>query len=218
MECNQLERYLEQGMEQELPAEAVGHLSCCQRCRAIVADLEAIRVTARQLAEEDATPPERIWMSLRAQLESEGLIQIHARTMPRTLLGRWWQAMPGPVVAGATASLLLAVVVSVGYLRFSGRKEPLENVDLRGPVVGALHEHLAEAADQTVSAKGTYDPAVNESFRENLRIVDDLIVLCEKSVRENPQSELAREYLYGAYQQKADLLAIAADSGLGGDR
>ena len=33
----------------------------------------------------------------------------------------------------------------------------------------------------------------------------------EKSVREQPSDPLAREYLYGAYQQKAVLLATALD-------
>lgn len=218
MECNQLDRYLDQGMEQELPAEAVRHLSCCERCQAVVADLEAIRVTAWQLAGEDVSPPERIWVSLRSQLESEGLIRVHERIKPPGPIGRWWQAMPRRVVAGATASFLLAVIVLVGYLRYSDRKGSLENRAVWAPVSAALNKQLAAAADRTVSAKGMHNPAVNKSFRENLRIVDDFIVLCEKSVRENPQSELAREYLYGAYQQKADLLAIAAEVGFGGDQ
>jgi hypothetical protein len=36
-------------------------------------------------------------------------------------------------------------------------------------------------------------------------------VLCEQSVRDNPDNPIAREYLYGAYQQKATLLAAAID-------
>jgi len=49
------------------------------------------------------------------------------------------------------------------------------------------------------------------SFRENLGIVDNLIAVCEKSVREQPDDPMAREYLYGAYEQKAVLLATATD-------
>lgn len=48
---------------------------------------------------------------------------------------------------------------------------------------------------------------------ENLAMVDNYISLCEKSVRDEPQSEMARDYLYGAYQQKADLLATMAERG-----
>jgi hypothetical protein len=54
---------------------------------------------------------------------------------------------------------------------------------------------------------------VNASFQKNLQIVDKYIAMCEKSVREEPGNELARDYLYGAYQQKADLLAEMSERG-----
>ena len=57
------------------------------------------------------------------------------------------------------------------------------------------------------------DAAVTDSIHRNLGIVDNFIVLCEKSVREQPDNEMAREYLYGAYEQKAELLATAMDHG-----
>jgi len=44
-------------------------------------------------------------------------------------------------------------------------------------------------------------------------LVDNYIKLCEKSVREEPQNELARDYLYDAYRQKADLLDQISDRG-----
>jgi len=50
---------------------------------------------------------------------------------------------------------------------------------------------------------------VTDSIRRNLEIVDNFIALCEKSVREQPDNQMAREYLYGAYQQKAEVLATA---------
>jgi hypothetical protein len=37
--------------------------------------------------------------------------------------------------------------------------------------------------------------------------------LCEKSVHEEPENEVARDYLYEAYQQKADLLAQLNERG-----
>ena len=43
-------------------------------------------------------------------------------------------------------------------------------------------------------------------MHQNLAIVDNYIALCEKSVSEEPENEVARDYLYEAYQQKADLL------------
>jgi hypothetical protein len=54
---------------------------------------------------------------------------------------------------------------------------------------------------------------VTASLHQNLAIVDNYITLCEKSVREEPENEMARDYLYGAYEQKADLLAQMAERG-----
>ena len=56
-------------------------------------------------------------------------------------------------------------------------------------------------------------PVVTASLHKNLEIVDNYIALCEKSVQEDPENELARDYLYGAYQQKADLLAQISGRG-----
>jgi hypothetical protein len=49
---------------------------------------------------------------------------------------------------------------------------------------------------------------VDVSLRQNLDIVDQFIVDCEQRVKEQPQDDLAREYLTGAYQQKAELISV----------
>jgi hypothetical protein len=61
------------------------------------------------------------------------------------------------------------------------------------------------------------NPVVTDSLRKNLDIVDNFIAMCEKSVREEPENDVAREYLYGAYQQKAELLAMMVERGALGD-
>ncbi len=55
------------------------------------------------------------------------------------------------------------------------------------------------------------DRAVTAKYQEGLEIVDNFIALCEKTVREDPRNEIARDYLYSAYQQKADLLATMTE-------
>jgi hypothetical protein len=57
---------------------------------------------------------------------------------------------------------------------------------------------------------------VDVSLRQNLDIVDKFIVDCEQRVKENPQDDLAREYLTGAYQQKAELISVMMDRGESG--
>jgi hypothetical protein len=58
---------------------------------------------------------------------------------------------------------------------------------------------------------GEQDLGLADSFRHNLGIVDNLIAVCERSAREQPDDPVVREYLYGAYEQKAVLLAAAMD-------
>ena len=55
------------------------------------------------------------------------------------------------------------------------------------------------------------------TFRDSLEIVDKFIALCDKTVREEPRNQMAREYLYSAYQQKAELLASMTERGTRGD-
>jgi hypothetical protein len=216
MECHEVDRCLELGMDGELPSGAVEHLSQCPRCQGVVSDLAAIHVAARELAATEVSPPEGIWVSLRVQLESEGLIRVSRADRAAEWAERWWGMLRRPAIAGVMASLLVVVIVLVAYFRHRWRDQPSQESETAS-VVGFLQKDLTAAADRTVSAMHARDPAINASLRQNLRTVDDLIVLCEKSVRENPQSELGREYLYGAYQQKAYLLAVAADSNRGGD-
>jgi hypothetical protein len=61
---------------------------------------------------------------------------------------------------------------------------------------------------QLASASG-----VDASLRQNLDIVDKFIVDCEQRVKDEPQDELAREYLTGAYQQKAELISVMMERG-----
>jgi hypothetical protein len=78
-------------------------------------------------------------------------------------------------------------------------------------------EELLTVSNRNTAGFPARDAAVSDSIRRNLNIVDNFIAMCEKNVREQPENEMAREYLYGAYEQKAELLATAMDrSTMGG--
>jgi len=85
------------------------------------------------------------------------------------------------------------------------------------PAILSLRADLADVEQRAVSAMHGHNPVVTDSYRQNLAIVDNFISLCEKTVREEPRNELAREYLYAAYQQKADLLATMVEHGVMSD-
>ena len=219
MQCYEFEEVLEQRMGEGLPADAAAHLNECARCHALVSDLEAIQASARHLGAEEMEPPAHIWPALRAQLESEGLIRIPGRDVAPALgwLGNWWEALPRPALAGAYLTFLLAAAVLVGVIGHLRQSQPALSTAAVQSATTSLDKQLASEARGTVQAIHQRDPAVTSSLRQNLDIVDNFIALCEKSVREEPRNEAAREYLYGAYQQKAELLAMVMDRDASGD-
>lgn len=212
MQCREFELVLEQ-QAAELSAEAAAHLNACEPCRTLVSDLEAIDAVARELGAEPAEPPERVWLSLRAQLESEGLIRTPRKT---NWLSEWLAILPRPALAGAYLSFLLVAATIVGFYGRLGPNRPGPQVALQS-TTASLGTQLSAVEQHAVSALPKRNPTVTASLHKNLEIVDNAISMCEKTVREEPKNQIAREYLYGAYQQKAELLASMTERGVTGD-
>jgi hypothetical protein len=211
--CNEFLSQLDAWLEGERPASARAHLRDCARCRGVAEDLGAIREVARDWAAAEADPPARVWTSLRAQLEQEGLIREGRRgTSPWTSwLDEIFAGIPRPALAGA----YLAALVAVGVALIGPTSKHLNNsrwIESMQFSTTPLSSQL-DTAEQSMVSSLPGNSAVTASLHENLAIVDNYIALCEKSVREEPQNEVARDYLYGAYQQKADLLAQITERG-----
>jgi hypothetical protein len=222
MGCNEFRKQLDAWMEGERGPDARAHVRECAQCRSLIEDMDAIRQTASAWAAEEIDPPARVWISLRAQLELEGLIreEVPAGESKRTERPRGWfagvfAAVPRPALAGAYLLALIAVSVA---LAGPSAKQLNESRWISGTQdsTGNLDAQLQTAERDSVSAMAESDPVVTASLHDNLAIVDNYIALCEKSVREEPESEIARDYLYDAYEQKADLLAQMTERGVNG--
>jgi hypothetical protein len=70
-----------------------------------------------------------------------------------------------------------------------------------------LRDQMETSHTQAVAYIRARNPAVETSYRQSLELVDNFIALCEKTVRKEPTNEIAREYLFAAYQHKAELLS-----------
>jgi hypothetical protein len=147
MRCKELEAVLEQEGVGPLPLEAREHLANCPDCQDFFADLTAIVGAARQFPAE-VDPPDRVWISLRAQLTAEGIIREQA---PVGLPGSapWWQGISEffrpRVLASVGAGVLLVALVSVYVARRPGpptvrqasaRSQP-QNTETASSVVSA---------------------------------------------------------------------------------
>ena len=207
MQCQQFLEYGGQWMEGERHTDAAAHLDACPRCRALMADLDAIRDTAGEF-ENEVEPPPRLWTSIRSQLEAEGIIR--SAGWAERLAG-FFPLQLRPALAAAYVAVLLVAAALVSYQAGNRAGTP---VALLPPAPPALAEGAAQNA---LASLHTQNPEVIRSYRESLETVDNTILECEKMVRSDPQNNLAREYLTGAYQQKAELLAAITERGTLGE-
>ena len=215
MQCTEFESYIEQRSGEQLPPAAASHLDACAKCRNLVADFEAIEASAAALGDGVPEPPEHIWISLRSELVSEGLIR-EVEPDPAGFFAQLFTWVPRPALAGAFLAILLAAAVLIG-LR-GNLSTPYNTAStLNGPEIAAVKETLRSAETNTPPVVAARHPDVTSILQKDMALVDNFIAMCEKQVREEPQNTLAREYLFGAYQQKADLLATIADRGARGD-
>jgi|HubBroStandDraft_6_1064221.scaffolds.fasta_scaffold95280_1 hypothetical protein len=225
-DCSEFLERFEAWMEGDRPAEARAHVSQCPSCRYLVEDMDSIRLAAHAWSAEQTDPPARLWVSLRAQLEREGLIrdagqravpvsQTDQAERPRGWFAGIFTIVPRPALAGA---YLLALVAACVALTGPSARQLNESRWISGTQdsTGTLSAQLQTAERDSVSAMAVSDPVVTASLHDNLAIVDNYIALCEKSVREEPESEIARDYLYDAYEQKANLLAQMTERGVNG--
>jgi hypothetical protein len=254
MHCKELESVLESQGLGELPKDARLHLATCAACQGFVADLNSIVSAAKSLPAEVA-PPDRIWISLRAQLEAEGLIKEPVEASEHS---SWWESFgawlkPRTFATVTAAVLVLAVAVFVTRIPHepspgvqksqpvaetprlaqpttTASESPSSTAPVNAPSRGPTPSRAKELAPSpSESASFTLNQAeldvanmqlagnsqVDAALRQNLRTLNAFIAECELHLKQNPQDELAREYLNTAYQQKADLLAAMMESGRG---
>jgi len=109
MQCKDIELVLEQEGLEPLPEEARAHLAECRDCRSYVADLTSLVDVARKLPSE-ITPPDRVWISLRAQLVEEGIIKIPAEAT-RAEAAPFWESIGDFFRSRALATAMIGIII-----------------------------------------------------------------------------------------------------------
>lgn len=226
MQCKDVELVLEQEGLEPLPEEARVHLVECRDCRNYIADITSLVDAAKKLPSE-ITPPDRVWISLRAQLEAEGVIRTPAEIV-RVESSSWWQSISAffsnRVLATAMVGILIAAA-AVFQIRSDKATPPLDPLkSVQAPPPHAIQEGPSGEFAGTAQALNDQEPVatgmnlastspVDASLRDNLKKVNEFIADCERHLKEQPQDELTREYLSAAYQQKAELLSAMIERG-----
>ena len=212
MQCRDVEEVLEQEGLAPLPEAVRGHVAGCRQCQGYIADLETIVSAAHELPAE-VEPPSRIWVALRTQLELEGIVK-EPVAVPQEESASWrdgfGQLFRSRALATVTAGALIAVAAILEMRPFT---RPLS---VPPPVPPEIAATVRQVNQQEIDLRNMHlagTSAVDTALQQNLQEVDDFIADCERHLKEAPQDDLAREYLYSAYQQKAELLAAMMDRG-----
>lgn len=217
MQCREVELILEQEGLPPVPEAARAHIADCGSCRALVEDLTGIVASAHLLPTE-IEPPAHIWTSLRAQLEAEGVIKKPSREVEHA---SWWESFARIFtprgLATATVGLLIIAAAGVQVWRGSPQAKPQGQNQTAVAIRPVPFSDIASTLDQEEQTLANMHLAstssVDASMQENLQTLNAFIRDCRRRVEQDPQDELAREYLSGAYQQKAELLAAMMDRG-----
>jgi hypothetical protein len=209
-ECSRFAGGLEEWIEGQRSAAFAEHLAGCEACRLVLVEMEAIRATASEMGSEQSEPSQRVWLSLKAQLEAEGIIRAPLWNW-RVVSSRF---LPRPVLSFAYA----AVLVLAGGLMISQVNESQQTAWDKEPEISlsaaAYDKQLTSTENQTMQSWPEPDPEIAAAIKTDLSLADEHISQCQQTVREQPQNELARDYLDDAYQQKAELLASMVERGV----
>lgn len=207
MECSETELVLEQEDLTALSPAVRQHLTGCNSCRNLVADLTAIVHIARELPAE-VDPPPRLWTSIRAQLEAEGIVRGPSVEATRS----WWHALSDLFRSRvlATASVGLLILAAAALQIRQPETHTVANIPNALGETGMILQADEQGLDNMHLAG---DSAVDTSLRNNLQIVDGFIGDCKRRLKEDPRDDLTREYLSGAYRQKAELLETMMERG-----
>jgi len=167
MQCKELEAVLEHEELSSLPSDAQEHLAGCAACQDMLADLSVI-VDAAQHLPAEAEPPQRIWVSLRAQLEAEGII--HEPELVEAP-APFWHGFAQLLRPRALATVGVALLVVAGGAYVQQRRSAnhsTANVAVVQPKVSETARNVASAPVQTPTvAPTTKREVVAQTVRPN---------------------------------------------------
>ena len=214
MQCTEFELIYESTSPADLAPAAAQHARECTACRGLAVDLELIRATARELAIEPHEAPARVWANVRAQLRAEGIIRQQTPVSAWAGIFTWLRQ---PAVLGAYAAVALLAFGLIWQPSDSTSAD--ERTQAASLSLESFRSQTQLDAMEKAFATSIADSnsEVDAALRKNLSVVDNFIAMCEKTVRQEPHNEAARQYLFGAYQQKAELLNTAMEHSFTGE-
>jgi hypothetical protein len=204
------------------------HVRQCPDCGGVLADLERIVTTARQLG--PVTPPEHVWLQVAGSVRLTGAHTdaVAARPVPTRSPVWQWIGLAASLVLITFAIWLFqaptqgppdsAATSASGESNAAAGTEPaaapaasLEAVnDQLDLALGHYAKAIAELEAIATSGDDAMDAQVATAVKGNLTAVDVAIAESRAALTTNPESEPARDSLFEALRRKVTVLQAAA--------
>jgi len=213
MTCDEFERVLPE-LEGGHNREQEEHLRTCSACSDLVSDLNAITQQVRLLT-DDYEPSPRVWNSIEMALRQEGLIH-----QPRPQLApsvahapRWRFAWLVPITAALVFGAVLLFMHQHINNQVAQQSSPSPQVieTAAQPTEASL---ILPDEDQLLNIIAARAPALRAGYESDLRAVNAYIRDAELSARNDPNDQIAQQYLMNAYEQRAMVYEMALERAL----
>jgi anti-sigma factor RsiW len=208
-------------------AELERHVGECAECRALLADMQAIRDTAASM--DPIAPPDGVWLQIAGRLRQEGRVSLPPTRRPgspRAHIALLAIAASLLVAVGAGIVLLLpqyrsnnastpaaAVTTSVAPASNADAAVDVESVEAEFRLAEQHYQNaiakLEQAArlDQNAEPdRQVLDPQTAAMLQKNLQVIDQAIAESRSALRTEPLSAPARDSLFEALRRKVALL------------
>lgn len=227
-----LSDHLDDELSDAARADVDRHLATCAECRAVVADLQRLRLDARRWAEAPAAPAADLWPAIAARLNGPRAMAPVATGGPAGAPPRlaWYRRRVS--LGLPELALAASLVAAVGGALYSTARHggPAAAPPAAAPIVAQVDSFESdEAVVAPVNfADAQYDAAVTDLERvlreqrerldprtvvvleRNLRVIDEAIAEARQALAADPANTLLNAHLAGARQRKLELLRRAA--------
>jgi hypothetical protein len=190
------------------PLEDERHVRSCPECAGVMRELDTITAQAQILLGSEEPSP-RVWNSIEMALRKEGLIHPPQVELPELHAHPRWKLSWLVPLAGTAVVILGMVLFQNGDgWRKAATAPQLASV---APVNVQDSPDSAPTAEeeQMVQLVSDRTPSLTAAYQADLKAVRDYIRDAEKSVRANPQDQLAQQHLRSAYEEQAMVYEMA---------
>jgi anti-sigma factor RsiW len=213
--------YLERSLDAAGLASARMHLATCERCAALVRDLDDIRARAAELPL--LTPSRDLWPDIAARL-STPVISLDERRARIERRRRHWLVNGAAAAALVIATASGTVMVSRAMNRWNTVTKQPSNVAVTLPPVGTTVIPASEKISATVTyereidglrsivrdRRTQLDPKTLAVIERNLGVIDSAIAESRTALRKDPKSAFLADQLDHALDTKLELLRTVA--------